>query len=581
MPLPQAFLAGAADRQVRAELLTETERIARLPRHTLSQLAEAAPPGKTGHIPAVWAESQALVKKWTERFRRSPSARPLYPIQAALLECAHRQLPIPGAGLLAQAGVGRGKTLVFALLPAVMGSVNPLLFVPSDMLDDTEAARWEWAQEYHIPQCRVVGYGQLSTAKATSLLQDLQPDLILADEVHALKNVTAARTRRVVWYLNHNPECRLIGMSGSLMSRSLRDFAGLSIIALRERTPLPRQDDELEAWCNVMDPNGEPSDANLALVAQLEDGVEHEREALRSALNRRLGSAPGFLLTEESACGAPLLLKGVSPPLSEAVKEALEGLESNATLPDGTPLVEAIEMARARKQLALGFYYQWDWPDGEVDVEWMEARSTWAKTCDDYLKTHARPFFDSRFLVEARLREGKISSDILSNALAAWDLQRHKPPPPTVPVWLDYQPVSWALQRAYANGPALVWFRSRAVGELLQAFGLPAYWHGRPSPDHKVVALSTKVYYKGKDFLTPWNYQLVLQPGSCPLEWEQLLGRTHRGDKEKEVTTEIYQHTEALCRAMATAVRDASAVQSVLGQRQKLLIARYVGLPFL
>lgn len=601
-----AIAAEAAANRKRLGILTPTEVIAALPTHNLSELAEATDPGPSRYrevldvdevtgesalrreaIPnydkrrADWLAAQALVQKWTQRFARGPHTRPLRPVQAAILELASRQAQHEALGLLAQVGVGRGKSLAFMLLPEVFDAQRPILMLPPDMVEQTLADRFEWGKEYRFRPVDIVPYSKLSHHESTALLRKKNPDLVMADECQALANSKAARTRRLHRLFESNPAIRFVGMTGTLSTRDIRQYAELAFLALRDGSPLPANEDHLDHWAAILNPGGKPTQSSWVTFAPLCPAVltsrgTKRRGLARQAYRKRLGTTPGFLLTKASSCAAQLLLRRESPVLSDDVHEAIRVLQQEYRMPDGTDEVDAVAIARAVSQLSMGFYYVWDWPDGKADEEWVNARRDWAGVVRDYLSGHAREGCDSPFLVEQELRLGRIESDIMTGILATWDAQREKPPPPVKPIWLDYGPLLHAIAWSRQRKRAFLWFQSRAVGEMLNAFGIPAFWSGRPDPgQHPIAALSITVYHKGKNFQA-WNDQLILEPPPNPATWEQLLGRTHRqGQTAAQVYASIYQHTDPFRTRLTTAQARAEYVQATTGQLQKLLHARW------
>jgi hypothetical protein len=554
-------------------------RIMSLPEHRLSAVGEARSDDP------LWAEAQALVDKWTVAYRRHPRARRLRPIQAAVLELASIQAAKAWpAGLLGQVGVGKGKTLAFMLLARVFGIDNPLLLLPPDMLDETREARWEWSKEYDFPDMRLLSYSKLSHHKSTAMLREIAPGIIFADECQALKNDQAARTMRFLRYMRANQGTRFVGLTGTLSQASVEEYATLSYLSLRQESPLPipgQEDSALEAWASVLDAGTCPDQSDYLMVSPLAGGKAYSSKApYRKAFNKRLGSAPGFILTRSSACQARLEVHAEHPPLSQEVIDHLERLSNDYVLPDGTEIVEAIEHARAAKQLSLGFYYRWVWPNGEPDEDWLGARSAWAAAVREYLKHHAREGLDSPFLVQEAVRHGRIKSHEMRSLLSAWLEQSKKPKPPTEAVWLDYGPLVHAIAWAEKKDMAFLWFQSRAVGKMLQAFGVPSFWEGLPDPrKHKVAALSIEVYHKGKNF-QPWSDQLILEPPPNAAKWEQLLGRTHRpGQRSAVVRAHLYQHSDVLVESFQRARAKARYIEDTTGQEQKLLMAHYYGLP--
>ena len=110
---------------------------------------------------------------------------------------------------------------------------------------------------------------------------------------------------------------------------------------------------------------------------------------------------------------------------------------------------------------------------------------------------------------------------------------------------------------------------------MLQAFGVPTFWEGVPNIESSpTVALSLRVYHEGKNFLTPWSDQLILQPPSSGAVWEQLLGRTYRpGQESPHVKASVYYHVHPNHESFQRAVRRARYIQGNTLQPQILLLA--------
>ena len=90
------------------------------------------------------------------------------------------------------------------------------------------------------------------------MLDRLQPELIIADECHSLKDGGAARTKRFLRYMRAHPTTIFLGLSGTVASKSLKDFWHLIKLALREKSPLPIRWPVLDKWAAALDP-GETS----------------------------------------------------------------------------------------------------------------------------------------------------------------------------------------------------------------------------------------------------------------------------------------------------------------------------------
>jgi len=585
----QALALAAGQQRKRFGIVSEMDRL------TAIEL-EAAPP-----------DPEALVGKWTRDLRRTADARPLRLAQAWALEEVARSvswgLPYGSVGSM---GVGKGKTLYFLLAPRVAKARRPVQFLPPDVRDQTLEDEEEWGREYNIVrttydvdewECAdgdlrlLITYGQLSRPDATDLLRRLNPDFIGADEAQNLANPRAARTMRFLRYMKENrATVRFYPASGTITQAAMEDYAHLVNLALLDRSPIPRHDKDLELLAGTINWGAQPDSASYLYAQQLIDwskdnGWEPERRLTtqaeaRQALGYRLMTCPGVVVTTSSSCDAPIELTAAYPEASESIRGALYHLDTTYELPDGTEVVEAAHFTANANQLSMGFYYRWAWEETEIgheDTPWIEARREWASQVRQYLGRHGREGCDSPFLVEKHVRREQ-GPDGLYNALKRWDLQRKKPPPPVKAVWFDYSILTWACEWAHQRDAAIIWFRSRAVGHMLEQFGIPAMWAG--TPDYQatpIVALSWHVYHKGWN-LQMWSEGLDLEPSPNGGRWEQKLGRTHRqGQKAPVVRETVLQHTWPFRNNMQAAVEKAQYIQAVTYQPQKILLAELQG----
>lgn len=108
-------------------------------------------------------------------------------------------------GAFCPLGVGEGKTLITLLAPYVLDAKRPLLLLPANLIEKTERDWRRLAVHWRIPNnIRLFSYEMLGRVQSAAELDVYQPDLIVADEVHKLKNRRAAVTRRVSrWMQGH------------------------------------------------------------------------------------------------------------------------------------------------------------------------------------------------------------------------------------------------------------------------------------------------------------------------------------------------------------------------------------------
>ena len=530
-------------------------------------------------------DGEALADQWTDRLAVT-NAR-LRPIQAIALEVVSRYKCLFGS-----IGVGHGKTLICLLAGAAAGARRPLLLVPPALVEQMKTEAKTWSALFRFVPPRVVSYGILSTKKGSTLLEEIKPDLIIADECHALRHKTSARTKRILRYFREHPTAGFVGVSGTITSKSLLDYAHLLELSLRDRAPIPLSRfgaGGLESWASILDVNGEATKEDFSAfwpLVRWSGGSDYmpdkptERKALaRRAFSKRLASTPGVVCTVVSSCEASLHVVEHYPNPSDAVRGALTTLSTRWETPEGEPLADASAFARVAKQLSLGFYYRWEW-QGEPDLVWLERRRAWIRAVSRVLRYSAREGLDSPALVDQWVASGRGNKETRA-AWHAWQEVKHRPAPEIVPVWIDRSIMLYAVDwLAALDEPAIIWYRSKAVGEALFDLGLPVYGSASscPSTDprypHKIGA-SIAVHGKGRN-LQAYRLGLVLEPPGGA-SFEQLIGRYHRqGQKADLVEFHVLQHTEPLKKALTRARADALYIEQTTNQKQKLNFARYL-----
>ena len=207
----------------------------------------------------------------TRQFSRHPDSprMTLRPIQAHMLVQAIR-----ADGLIALAGCGEGKTLTSLLLPLVLDSGRPLILLPASMRTQFKSDFRAYGEAWRLRPIEVMSYEGLSSPSQVERLDTLAPDLIICDEAHHLKNLRSARVRRLERYLLKSG-CRLCAMSGTMVSRSIRDYAHVANWALSVWSPLPRDNQTIDTWARVIEEN---------------DATKTERAQFERAMSRFIGT---------------------------------------------------------------------------------------------------------------------------------------------------------------------------------------------------------------------------------------------------------------------------------------------------
>lgn len=547
------------------QLTAELRRIAAIPRRTLEPDSEAA---------------GAL----TRLLRRPGSDATLRPIQAhALLEAVE-------GGLFAPMQVGSGKTLVTLLAPTVLAAKRPMLFVPAALKEKTERDRLALSRDWLVHSTiQVESYELLGRPQASTMLAGRQPDVIVLDECHRVKNRRAACTKRLTRYLQGS-RTRMVALSGTITKRSLLDYGHILQWCLPDTCPIPRGYGELEDWASALDEHTSDRTERIGVGALITLGQCSSVDSARRVFSDRMTQSPGVVsspLDERLACSLLVRMRPFRP--SQDVEDAMAALRQSWELPDGQQCVEALELYRHMRELALGFWYRWDPPP---PVEWLGPRKRWRSACRKMLS--ASRTYDSPAHLANGIDAGDIDATfagfdvglpdsapvLASTLLRDWRDVRDTFEPHTVPVWIDPEPLFALVSGWLAEGPGLIWTEHETIGQTLsKKFDLPFFSRKGLNFEGKYVMdlphgtsgiLSIHACREGIN-MQPWNRSLVVSPPVTGLVWEQMLGRTHRpGQLADEVTCDVAIGCEAHRDAFAQARRDANYIEKTTGVPQKL-----------
>jgi hypothetical protein len=564
-------------------------------------------------------------------YAKYPCADTLKSIQAMAL---HEGEEV--GGLLGPIGVGHGKTLLDLLMPMVVGGKTWVLLLPPQLKSQLLEVDWNYySQHWHLPNLvsgkwytpgrpflHVIAFSELSGAKNTDLLERLDPDGILVDEAHSVRNRTAARTKRFLRFLDKQTAPTYVGKrtklfcwSGTLTARSLKDYAHLAEHSLGGGSPVPLHWPTVEEWAAHLDPSEfrAPAGALARLsevVGQPRREVEDARDLFRGALVR----TPGVVSSGDAAsCQASLVISERVVSTPPKVQLAINTLEATWQRPDEEELVDALSKARCARELSCGFYYQWRWPKrgGEAQRipiidKWKAARKEWHKELRDKLK-HGGAHMDSPLLcLQAAIRwhDGYVYVEKdedgnekrryeippksskgprptwNSTFWPLWKEVRNTAFPETEAVWIDDFLVQDSL-KWLSEGPGVLWYEFSAfAARLVARRGAGAFTLAGPGEDgnrvvrsltgREAVVASIRAHGTGKN-LQQFARAHVANPPSDGATWEQLLGRHHRtGQEADEVTFSTYRHTEAF-RAAVEKARDLSEyIEGTLGTTQRL-----------
>jgi hypothetical protein len=569
-----------------------------------------------------WVYS-AIAHKWTDDqiFQHVPQARPfmhvlrleawlrqphgqqsLRPIQiAALFEAFYAK------GLLMPAAVGAGKSLVSLLAFVVLQSKRPLLLLPAKLIEKTEREEQHYRKNWIVPgYVRKVSYEKLGRAHHANLLVEMEPDVIVADEAHRLRNSSAAVTRRVKRYLADRPHVIFVGMSGTIMKRSILDFAHLLDWALRARedvnppneprTPLPQSFEDRMTWSMALDQKRD-NEGRLAPGALVQFCTEAEQRELaaveyeeglgivRRAVMRRVMESEGVVATSSRMIGASLRVENVILPVAAAdFHRATTRLRERWERPDEEPLLDAIDVWRHMREVACGFFYRWNPAPPAI---WREQRRLWAAFVRAILKSN-RQGIDSELQVVQAISRGLYERNLYDEwkrVQPLYDPEKNKEA-----VWIDQTVLDFAarwMRKEASEVPredqgGIVWIEHTEFGqELSRRTGIPFYGEAgyeqtgktyiEAHPAGQPLIASIGSNGEGRN-LQAWSRNLIVSVPQNGARFEQLLGRTHREGQEADdvvyyFTTTVPEQLQSFERARA----DAQAITDMTGQPQKLV----------
>lgn len=500
----------------------------------------------------------------------------LHQLQAKALEEIH-----DFGGLFASIPVGDGKTLITFLAAVVLGVTAAVVLIPAKLRGKTRREFNVLAQHWiRHPKLGVLSYETLSRDGGMAKLLRLQPQLILADEGHRLKNTDAGCTRKIRQYLREYPDTVFVDLSGTPTTRSIREYGHRIRWALGENAPLPKGE-AITAWADAIDEKIPPTrrmqpGALMRLCGDVEiEGMAKDSSStlsnVRQAYQRRLSETPGVITVEGRSICTSLSITTADFDLKGAGSREFELLKDNWEVPGGEPFTEAVDLWRHCRELACGFVYKWRVPGPD---DWLEARRQWSKFVRDILGRGYKNV-DTEMQVANGCLRGKFDDTLY----ATWKAIRPSFEPETIPVWVHDKTLKFAADWLRRER-GICWVEHRAFGEKLASLtSLPYFAKGGVCNGIPIeeatggVIASIASNSEGRN-LQRWRTNLITSPPPNGRILEQLLGRTHRqGQMADEVSTEICIVCKEQWEGLQQALLDAQYVQDTTGQPQKLLYA--------
>lgn len=555
----------------------------------------------------------------------------------------------------------KGRRRILALVPA---SVYPQLVkidiaywrkrvpltVPFHRLGGQTPAKRRQIAGSGRDGCYIMPYSVLSSRRTkddrgvsgSELLAMIAPDCIIGDEVHKVRNFSAARTRRLFSYIREEqPEC--VWMSGTITNRGVTDYHHLADSALRDGSPLPRDSRLAGAWGLVLDARKKPATrsqagALLDLVRWARDtypGEEFEptRAGFRKAFQFRLRSAPGVVASGANTLGTSLYVHDLhlggelpNPEERPGFKELvghLQQMDDELVTPDGEELAHEMMAHRWLTELACGFYNRRYWPQPaalakrrgitEDDaLELLERSQAYLSAWQVY-QSELRRYLHGDSIVEEvdtpdavgrAIKNGR-TGGLPGKMVALWheakerDFEGRIERDREAVRVCDFK-VKWAMDwaekklRGNERAGSILWYYNIEVGQWLRELALerdlplvycPAGAHEELLEDKaernrkSVIVASIGANHEGKN-LQYMQEQFVLQwPRSAKVA-EQMLGRCHReGQEADELIVNKAEPFDCDAVNLGACLNDAVYRQQTTGNEEKVVYCGWDPLP--
>lgn len=547
----------------------------------------------------VWTEYEHLEflrQEMTDWLKTPNGQQELLSLQAMALADFHDY-----GGAFVPAGVGRGKTIVSFVASRVVEAKRPLLLIPAGLREKTKREFAVLAKHWKAPENLVIKHYQWISRDAHSkFIEKYNPDCIICDEVHFLKNLRAACTKRVKRHMDEHPDTLFLGASGTITKRSLENFHHLLHWCLGPKNmPLPFERSEAARWGQVVDEKV-PQNRRLAPGALLqftvaamegepppgkkyywEDDERYGLTEVRKGLGRRIFETPGVIASLSEDVDASILMEFYDPSLPLEVHEKIEEVQEKKKDLNGLDLVELVEIWRHTRELNCGFFYKWKHPAPDY---WLTARSNYSAFQRKILDKDI-PGLDTPLQITNAIIHGKLDDRGL---YALWKHVKEDFKPKTIPVWISTKILEDVIDRVNKiKEPTLVWVEHVAVGEKLQELAGWKFFHHKGFDKDKnfvddfagkeTIVLSIDSNREGRNLQTAAHNFVVSGPPVGYI-WQQFMGRSHRMFQEADTVYFIVKlGHQVLHDGMRQACADAKFISETTGNPQKLMLADMVG----
>jgi hypothetical protein len=492
-------------------------------------------------------------------------------------------------GLLGILGVGTGKTLVTFLAPVVVPNIRrPLLLVPAHLRDHKTQHDLEYyGQFFRLPKSlEVRSYQELSRKKMADFLDFFDPDMIIMDECHFVKNIDTAACNRINRFFmksmglsktkTHTPAIDtqprvFVAVSGTVTDSTVKHYAHHSAWACTPQySPIPTETAKLDQLCKYVD-----VDSKLDTNAVPEEVKTEHRKRFQDYLK----NSNGIQVHLRSSCNASLTVNQLSYPLTEKTSDLIKDFQKTKIRMDGKIIDTALEARMVLHQMLCGFYYIFD---PEPPTEWRDARSAWFRMASEVMESQV----DIDTEEQAKFWIMKHGSRFQRDVIDTWAMQRKSFKTNTVPVWFDegqaLAPINQYLNHPTAD-PTIIWCSFIAHGDkVAKLTGIEYYGENGLFGDKYIEDTKAKVILArigpnatGRNLQKNFCRNVLLSPMRSAMLAEQLIGRTHRqGSRFDEVTVDVLL-SEYTKKDWKHCLKRASFLRDHLGMEHKLTLAGF------
>jgi len=467
--------------------------------------------------------------------------------------------------------VGIGKTLICELLPTVMQSRSAVLILPSALKDKTYEDRAELLGTWRLanPPPRIITLAELANQNNGTLLEDIQPDLLIIDEADGVANLEAGCALKIDEYIEAHPGARTVCMSGTPGRSSIMNYWHHLKWCLRDRAPVPRLASEAKTWAAAIDHQ------RGSRTQRVRPGVMGRTIAeARTWFAKRLRETPGVVIVDgDSAAHIPISVT-IQPVSEDAeIDKHMTKFRRRMVNPAGIPVSDPLSRFRMESQIGSGVYQYYDPPPPEP---WAVARRNLARL----VRGRTGRKHKGRLLAtEAQILRAEAENPIVLQ----WQRIKDSFVPNIEVEWLSRSVVHYICDWVAAlDEPAIIWSGFTEFAEALEkASGLDYYGprgmtrNGRPlrrADTGKSMIASWHANKRGFN-LQPWCRQGIVQPPQSAKWLEQMFGRSHRTGQDRAIEIYLFATSGGTYDGFYTAIDEAKFAKATVGITQKILRA--------